>query len=255
MSERSRPHAQGAVPGGGASAAVDLHCHLLPGLDDGARDIEDTVAMAQQADADGIEAICATPHIRHDHDVRIHELPERLAEVQAALRAAGCRVRVLPGGEVAATALDGLDDDELAAVSLGGGRRWILLEPAPGPIDDRLEEAAARLTARGYRALIAHPERHLAADLVARLARLTAAGALVQATGAFFLDPAAGSGMLALARAGVVHVLGSDAHSASRGRPVALSAPLRALGTVEPAATHLEWIARTAPRAIAAGRS
>ncbi|MGO9750821.1 MAG: CpsB/CapC family capsule biosynthesis tyrosine phosphatase [Solirubrobacteraceae bacterium] len=235
-------------------AAVDLHCHLLPGVDDGARDIGDTTAMAQQADADGIEAICATPHIRHDHDVRIHELPERLAEVTAALRAAGCRVRALPGGEVAATALDGLDDDELAAVSLGGGGRWILLEPASGPIDQRYEQAVGALQDRGYRALIAHPERHLGPDLVPRLARLLAGGALVQATAAFFLDPAIASGMLDLARAGVVHVLGSDAHSSHGGRPVALAAALQALGTVQPATAHLEWIARIAPQAIVAGR-
>ncbi len=235
------------------SVAVDLHCHLLPGLDDGARDIGDTTAMARQADADGIDAICATPHIRHDHDVRIHELPARLAEVSAALLAAGCRVRVLPGGEVAATALEGLDDDELAAVSLGGGRRWILLEPAAGPIDQGLELAVGALQARGFRAVIAHPERHLAAGVVQRLAQLVAGGALVQATAAFFLDPGAASAMLALARAGVVHVLGSDSHSSRGGRPVALAAALQTLGTVQPAASHLPWIARIAPQAIVAG--
>ncbi len=245
---------QSHAASGGVSATVDLHCHLLPGLDDGARDLDDTIGMARQADADGIEAICATPHIRHDHDVRIYELPERRAEVSAALRAAGCRVRVLPGGEVAATALDGLDDDELAAVSLGGGRRWILLEPAAGPIDAGLEATIARLQARGFRALIAHPERHLAADLVARLGRLIAGGSLVQATAAFVLDPVYGAGMLTLASAGVVHVLASDAHSSHAGRPVALAAALQALASVAPAAAHLEWIARTAPSAIAAGQ-
>ena len=47
---------------------VDLHCHILDAIDDGARDADDSVAMARQAEADGIEAVCATPHIRHDHD-------------------------------------------------------------------------------------------------------------------------------------------------------------------------------------------
>ncbi len=252
VSDRPRKSASGADRRG-CVAAVDLHCHLLPGIDDGARDIDDTVAMAQQADADGIEAICATPHIRHDHDVRIAELPERLAEVAAALGAAGCRVRVLAGGEVAASALDGLRDGELAAVSLGGGGRWILLEPEPGPLDERLEQAVIRLRARGYRALIAHPERHQTHDLRERLARLVQDGCLVQATAAFFLDARSAEGMLALARAGVVHVLGSDAHSSRAGRPVALSAAHRALGTVEPTAMHLDWITRTGPEAIVSG--
>ena len=235
-------------------ATVDLHCHLLPGIDDGARDLQDTVAMARQADADGIEAICATPHIRHDHDVRIAELPERLAEAAAAIRTAGCRVNVLPGGEVAASALEGLADEELAAVSLGGGRRWVLLEPEPGPLDARLERAVTILQARGYRALIAHPERHLTHDLVARLALLVDRGCLVQATAAFFLDARSADGMLMLARAGVVHVLASDAHSSRVGRRVALAAAHRVLAGAEPVARHLEWIARTAPRAIADGR-
>ena len=235
-------------------AAVDLHCHVLPGIDDGARDLDDAVAMARQAQADGIGSICGTPHIRHDHDVRIPELPSRLAELSAAVRAAGCRTRILPGGEVAATALDGLDDRDLEAVSLGGTGRWILLEPAPGPLDDRLELAVRALRSREFRAVVAHPERHLAPDLVQRLRRLVELGALVQATAAFFTDETTRPGMLALARAGVIHVLGSDSHSSRAGRPVALTGALEALREAGPAAAHLDWIARIAPRSIVRGR-
>lgn len=209
--------------------------------------------MARQAEADGIRAICATPHIRHDHDVRIHELGERTAEVRSALRAAGCSTRVLPGGEVAVSALDGLDDQELAAVSLGGGGRWILLEPDPGPLEDGLDRAVLRLRDRGFRALIAHPERHLAPDLLERLERLVAEGALVQATAAFLTCDSTRDGMLGLARRGLIHVLGSDAHSSHAGRPVALSPALAELGTVQPTAANLDWIAGTAPDAIVAG--
>jgi tyrosine-protein phosphatase YwqE len=209
--------------------------------------------MAQQAQADGIDAICATPHIRDDHDVRIPELPQRLAELRAAVRDAGASTSIIPGGEVATTALVRLNDDELAAVSLGGSRRWILLEPAPGPLDDRLEDAVQVLRGRGYRALIAHPERHAGSDLVERLAGLIARGALVQATAASFTADSSREGMRSLARAGVVHVLASDSHSARAGRPVAISAALDELQTIEPVAGHLDWIARTAPAAIVRG--
>ncbi len=234
--------------------AVDLHCHILPGIDDGARDLDDAVAMARQAQNDGIGAICATPHIRHDHDVRIGELPDRLGELAAAVRANGCPTEILPGGEVAVTALAGLSDAELAAVSLGGSGRWILLEPAPGPLDDGLDAAVEALRARGYHALIAHPERHGSRDMVARLARLIDRGALVQVTAALLTDPGAQPAMLGLARAGVVHVLSSDSHSSHAGRPVALAAALAALGTVAPHNQHLEWVARIAPQAIVCGR-
>lgn len=233
--------------------SVDLHCHILPGIDDGARDMPDAVEMARIAQADGIAAVCATPHIRHDHDVRIAELPPRLAKLAAAVSRAGCSTRVLPGGEVAATALDGLDDAELLAVSLGGGGRWILLEPAPGPMDDTFAAAVHRLGERGFRALIAHPERHLAPDLFSRLRRLVNDGALVQATAAYFTHRRSSSGMLELAREGLVHVLSSDSHSSVAGRPVALRGALEVLAGVPELSAHLGWIARVAPEGIVAG--
>ena len=236
------------------SVAVDLHCHLLAGVDDGARDLDDAVEMACQAQADGIAAVCATPHIRHDHDVAIEELPARLAELSAAVRVAGCSTRILPGGEVAATVLDELDDRDLSAVALGGSARWILLEPAPGPLDTRLQTAVLSLRTRGFRALIAHPERHLAPDVAERLSALVGLGALVQVTGAALTDEITRPGMLDLARAGVIHVLGSDAHSPRAGRPMALSGAIEVLRTVEPVRRHLTWLVDTAPRAIVAGR-
>jgi protein-tyrosine phosphatase len=209
--------------------------------------------MAGQARTDGITAVCATPHIRHDHDVRIAELRDRVGDLNAALRAGGIGLTVITGGEVASSALDGLTRADLQAVSLGGGGRWILLEPAPGPLDDRLEAGVLRLLELGFRALIAHPERHLGDDLIERLRRLIAYGALVQATAAYFTEATTRDGMLELAQAGVVHVLGSDSHSSLAGRPATLTAGLDALTSVAPAAQARDWIARIAPHGIVAG--
>ncbi len=235
------------------SPSVDLHCHILPGIDDGAQNLPDAVEMARIAQADGIAAVCATPHIRHDHDVRISELPERLEELASAVAAAGCATRILPGGEVAATALDGLDEAELRAVTLGGGGRWILLEPAPGPLDESFAAAVHHLRERGFRALIAHPERHLAPDLLSQLRQLVDDGALIQVTAAYFVHRRLREGMLTLAREGLVHVVSSDSHSSVAGRPVAVRGALDVLSTVAPASEHLDWIARVAPQGIAAG--
>lgn len=232
---------------------VDLHCHILPGIDDGAADVDDSVAMARQGAADGIEVICATPHIRHDHDVRIGELWWRVDEVNAELEREGIPARVATGGEVAETILDRVDDDELRAVSLGGGGRWVLLEPAPGPLSDSLAAAVEHLGERGFRSLIAHPERHLTADVDARLAALIERGALVQATAAYLTAADTAPTMLELAGRGLIHVLSSDSHSGRRGRPLKISDGIAALRSVGALAPHLEWIAERAPAAIAEG--
>jgi protein-tyrosine phosphatase len=231
---------------------IDLHCHILDAIDDGARDADDSVAMARQAEADGIEAVCATPHIRHDHDVRIEELAERVSGLNVRLEQELVAVKILRGGEVAETAVEGLSEEQLTLVSLGAGR-WILLEPAPGPLDDSLLRRVAYLAERGYRTIIAHPERHLSADMFERMAALVGEGALIQATADFFLREQMAVGMLAMAEKGLVHVLSSDAHSARAGRPVRLSPALERLREVELLAPHLAWIAETAPKAIVNG--
>jgi protein-tyrosine phosphatase len=202
---------------------IDLHCHVLPGIDDGARDLDDALAMARQAADDGITVICATPHIRHDHDVRIHELEERIAVLQQALDGEGIGVRIERGGEVAEPILGGLSDEELSTVALGG--RWILLEPAAGPLGDALIDGIDHLRERGFGAIVAHPERHPGDDIEQRLTEAVEHGALVQATAAALADGGDGATWLVrLAHDGLIHVLGSDAHTSHWGRPVELSA-------------------------------
>jgi protein-tyrosine phosphatase len=228
---------------------VDLHCHILPGIDDGAPDMADAVAMAAQAARDGIGTICATPHIRHDHDVRIGELADRVAELGRAVAAAGLSVKIVTGGEVAEAALGGLTDDELRAVSLGGGNTWILLEPGPGPLGSSLVEAVERLARGGRRAVIAHPERHVGHGFEETLEALVTGGALVQATAAHVTDAGSGPVLVDLVARGLVHVVGSDAHSSRVGRPVAVSGALRALP-----ARNRDFAARV-PMAILRGDS
>lgn len=231
---------------------IDLHCHILPGVDDGALDLADSLAMARQAVNDGIERVCATPHIRHDHDVRIEQIVERVEDLNRALGDEGLPVEVLQGGEVAETAVEALSEEELERVALGGGR-WILLEPAPGPLSETLIARVGHLAERDHRALIAHPERHLSADMYERIAALIAEGALVQATADFFLRERFAGGMRMLAERGLVHVLSSDAHSSHGGRPLHLREAFESLAEIESVAPHLAWMREVAPRAIVEG--
>jgi protein-tyrosine phosphatase len=230
---------------------IDLHCHILPAIDDGASDLADALAMARQAQADGITVVCATPHIRRDHDVDIAELRERVSELEGAFAARGLPLAVAQGGEVSAADLDDLDAAELRLVSLGATGRWILLEPASGPLDHSLRDAVDRLAAHGLRAVIAHPERHLGPDFHEHLADLVGNGALVQVTAAHVLSDVAGPALVDLAARGLAHVVASDAHSAHWGRPVAVRAAIDRLE--REAGAEVAAFARDAPAAILRG--
>jgi tyrosine-protein phosphatase YwqE len=104
------------------------------------------------------------------------------------------------------------------------------------------------------RSVIAHPERHVAGGTVERLQGLVGRGALVQVTAAYLEDDAVAPGVLDLARRGLVHLLGSDAHSSRAGRPVALSGGFARLREVPLLRPHLDWVMRQAPAAVLRGR-
>jgi len=231
---------------------IDLHCHILPGLDDGAQSLEDSVAMARQAEEDGITAVCATPHIRHDHDVRPEEIATRVATLERELSDRGVGLRLLPGGELAQTEASRLTDAQLGLLTLGGGGRWLLLEPAPGPLDDELERLVEGLVDRGFETILAHPERHAGAAFKERLERLASRGCLIQWTAAFLAGAGREALVLKLAADGLVHLLGSDAHSAYAGRPVRLAAGFARLKSVR-TEQQIAWMSDLAPRAIVRG--
>ena len=210
--------------------------------------------MARVAELDGVAVVCATPHIRHDHDVRIEELPARVAELQRELDRQEIALRIAPGGEVSQLAADGLDAEQLKAVSLAGGC-WILLEPAPGALGDELPALIDKLAERGARVVVAHPERHAGADFEERLHALVRRGALIQWTADFLArwEPDDSDSLLPkLVRGGLVHLLASDAHSSHGGRPLRLSAGFERLAQMC-SPEQGEWVAHTAPAAILAG--
>ena len=235
------------------AAVIDLHCHILPGLDDGSRDLDDSVGMARQAVADGIEVIAATPHIHPSHAVVIGELEERVAQVNAELERQQVDVRVVTGGEVSEPMLDQLDDDDLRRVSLGGAG----LDPgraAPGAAQ-RPPRAGGRCAHRGAASAASSRTRSAmpAATSASGCEALVAAGALIQVTAALIAEGPAAPVMLELAALGLVHVLASDAHSSRAGRPVKLSHGVARLREVPPIAPYAEWTVREGPAAILAG--
>lgn len=207
--------------------------------------------MARQAAEDGIAVVCATPHIRDDHVVKIEELPSRVAHLQAAIDGDGIPVHIALGAEVSQRTAEASEASALRQLALGG-RSWVLLEPAPGPLGRDLLQLAQRLRSERLGVVIAHPERHAAAGFVQMLRELVEAGCLIQWTAAFVASAEHGAVALELAQEGLLHLLGSDAHSSHGGRPVHLRAGIERLRSVCTAA-HVSWIAYEAPAAVLRG--
>jgi protein-tyrosine phosphatase len=136
---------------------TDLHCHLLPGVDDGPRTMSETVSYAAGAVAAGTTTIVATPHVEL---VDVRELPDRVRAVRAALDAEGIGLDVRCGGELKPFSIPDLDQDDLELIAHGPpGARWLLYEvPFHGP-DDEFLAGVRELRARGFGLLLAHPER------------------------------------------------------------------------------------------------
>src|SRR5438046_1890302 len=110
---------------------VDLHCHLLPGIDDGAATLDDALVHARRLDAEGVRDVACTPHVKAAvfPFVAIEELSGRRAALQAAIAADGLRVRLHPGGELAHDDALALRPEELDLIAQGpDGARWLLLE-------------------------------------------------------------------------------------------------------------------------------
>ncbi|HKO27061.1 MAG TPA: CpsB/CapC family capsule biosynthesis tyrosine phosphatase, partial [Solirubrobacteraceae bacterium] len=107
---------------------IDLHCHILPGLDDGPRTLTDAVTMCRAAYRDGTRTLVATPHVNGDYpEVTADLVLGQTVAVNRALRAAAVDVSVQTGAEVALSRLGELSDPELDRLGLGGGR-YVLLE-------------------------------------------------------------------------------------------------------------------------------
>ena len=231
---------------------IDLHSHLLPGLDDGARDLGESVAIARAMVDDGVRTVAATPHVRHDYPTSADAMEAALVLVRDAVVAAGWPLEVLGGGEIALDALSALAPGARARFGLGGNARLLLLEvPYEGwPIG--LSQTVFELSVEGVVAVIAHPERNPEVqqrpDLLADVVRV---GGVVQLTAASIdgrLGRAAARCARRLLELELAHLVASDAH-APDVRGAGLSAAVAAVGGGELGA----WLTSDVPAALLAG--
>ena len=202
---------------------VDLHLHLLPGVDDGARDLRESLRHAAKLSREGTHEALVTPHVAHpSYDVEVGSLSRRTAELQRAIECEGIRLRLHPGGEIHPQRAAALSARELDLVAQGPpGSRWVLLEAPFDGIDQRFIETAGSIRARGFRLVIAHPERAtgLLWDGMPRLRTLVASGAVLQVNVCSLVGKNGAEAREAaeiLLRKRLAYLLASDGHPGGR---------------------------------------
>ena len=237
---------------------IDLHCHLLPGIDDGPRSMSDAVTMARAAVAAGTTAMVCTPHMHPRFPTRPATVLAGVAALAERLREEDVPLEVYAGGEIALGHLPKMSDADLAMACLGSGS-WLLLEmPFRGwPLG--LAETVRDLEIRGYRVVLAHPERAESIQRTPdRLRDIVGRGALVQITAESLTGDngtAARRTAQVLLAGGAAHIIASDAHSAGPWRPPGLTAGLEAAAkSLRVESEALSWMVYEGPAAIVAGR-
>jgi protein-tyrosine phosphatase len=228
---------------------IDLHSHILRGIDDGARTLEDNLEIARAAVSDGITVIAGTPHVRDDWPTDAGVMENRVSELRAELEQAGIPLDVCGGGEIAMDWLARLPVEELRRFGLGGNPNYLLVETPYYGWPLGLPDALFSLRASGITPVLAHPERN--ADVQLRpetLVPLVQSGVLIQVTAASVdgrIGRRAQECGLRLVQRGLVHMLASDAHHASV-RAVGMAEAAQAVG----GGPLAEWLTREVPAAI-----
>jgi protein-tyrosine phosphatase len=201
---------------------IDIHCHILPGVDDGPAVIEASLDMAEIAAGDGITHIIATPHFRYDKGPSLKDIERVLEIFGERVRRKGIPLTLLAGADIALTyeLADGVEKNDIPTV---GGSRYFLLE-LPDHIPPGLDIFLLKARLKGYVPVITHPERNPSLLLAPeKVEALRAAGVLFQVTAMSFtggFGPRAAGFSRMLCRKGFVDFVASDAHDTGRRRPV-----------------------------------
>lgn len=215
---------------------IDLHCHYLPGIDDGSRSMAESLDLASASVADGITHAVMTPHI---HPGRYENIRSSVVaatnQFRAALAEVGIALQIYPAGEVRLSSdiIELLEQDELPFLGTLHGYRVLLLEFPYGQMPVGTEKLARWLLAQKIRPLIAHPERNkVIMQNIEKLRPFIDMGCLIQVTAASLLGgfghAAEESAVLMLDRRWV-SVIATDAHNLLHRAPLLTPARNRLL--------------------------
>ncbi|WML41549.1 CpsB/CapC family capsule biosynthesis tyrosine phosphatase [Neobacillus sp. OS1-2] len=195
---------------------IDIHCHILPGIDDGAKNVEDSLNMAKEAVKEGIHTIIATPHLNSQYDNRKPSILKKVEELNQSLQEANINMRILPGqeprifGEI-------LADLETGDIQTLNDSQYVFIEFPSSHVPRYTEKLLFDIQVKGLTPIIVHPERN--AELIERpetLYKLVEKGALTQVTASSlcgYFGKKIKNYSMQLIESNQTHFIASDAHN------------------------------------------
>lgn len=203
---------------------IDLHSHILPGIDDGARDVTDSLAMARIAVADGISVMACTPHIVPGlYENTAAGIRAAVGALRIALQEAGIPLRICVGADVhvAPDLPKSLAERRIPTLN---GSRYFLFEPPHHVLPPKLDELVERLIEAEFVPILTHPERLTwVQSHYPVLERLNALGCLMQVTAGSLTGAFGKSAKLYADRLldeGRVDIVATDAHNLRSRAPI-----------------------------------
>ncbi|MEM7315430.1 MAG: CpsB/CapC family capsule biosynthesis tyrosine phosphatase [Planctomycetota bacterium] len=206
---------------------ADTHCHLCAGLDDGPRNTDEVLEMCQIAWNEGIRSVAVTAHQNDTWPLTPEKIKHSSDELQKQLNAVGCELQLFPTGEVMVSADTISDWHSGKLLSYGDANQYLLIEYPHGLFLD-LRAMITEFVDAGIQPVIAHAERQ--PELLhgnGTVEELIQLGAIIQISSPSVSQPHSKKDHKAVrdwVRRGIAHVIGSDAHSPRRRRPMMMAA-------------------------------
>ncbi len=196
---------------------IDIHCHILPAIDDGASNEEDSLAMLKVAVDEGIRTIVATPHHNRKYSNDQQKILTKVAELNELIAAKDLPIKVIPGQEIRIYGELLLDYENNKLVTIGNTSRYMLIEFSSNHVPHYAERLLYDMELHGLKPIIVHPERN--AEIMEnpdKLYQLVQKGALTQVTACSvtgYFGKKIQKFTHQLIEANLTHVIASDAHN------------------------------------------
>jgi len=236
---------------------IDLHCHILPGVDDGSQSLDESLSMARSAVEDSIHTVVATPHTLDGIYLNpVQEVSSRVTELQDVLSTNHINLQLCVGADVhlCPRMIERIASGDAGTINNAG--KYILLELPSQTVPAGVKDEIFSLKVNGITPIITHPERNsIIQHDMNILYELVSMGALSQVTAMSITGDFGGMVMQCaemMLKYRLVHVIASDAHSYDK-RPPVLSPAVEAAAEIMGSYEDAEHMVTEVPAAILSG--